>query len=228
MAQISFDFARFALDIKKSLVTPWLYYAEMEKKGGFEEPLIRAILFGVAAGIFNFVWGLFSLNDSAGIFGKAAGTEAGIGLLFWPVPFAVVMLMAGGLLVHLLSRVCGGNLEYEAGVRVALPILALYPVASFLAFAYRLHFYAGLALSLISVFYSIWMLYQGLEKGLSGDRVRARLVCAGLVVLIVLLTTSSVINYRTLAQNRPLPGGEVEEIRELLDRARAESKFAIQ
>ena len=71
MSESSFDINAFIKESKDVLVTPKSYFATMKITGGLGEPIIKALIYGVVAGIISFLWSLFHLGG--GMFGGGVG-----------------------------------------------------------------------------------------------------------------------------------------------------------
>ena len=81
MAEAGFDFQKFIEDSKSVLTAPKEYFSSMPKTGGFVEPLIKATIYGLVAGVLYFIWGLLHLfrGECAGLRvadGAVAGKRA--------------------------------------------------------------------------------------------------------------------------------------------------------
>ncbi|HMB20028.1 MAG TPA: hypothetical protein VKQ10_03090, partial [Spirochaetota bacterium] len=103
-----FNFAQFIDDSKNTLTNPKEYFASMAKEGGFGEPIIKALLYGLVAGLITFIWGIIGLSAAGGLgamFGGAVGIMAIVGGLI----FALIGLFIGGLIMLIISAICGGN-----------------------------------------------------------------------------------------------------------------------
>ncbi len=65
----------------------------MKTSGGMAEPVIKALIYGVVAGVIVFLWGVIGLGGRLGVFG------AGIGVM-------VTDLDVIGALIGLIYRCC--------------------------------------------------------------------------------------------------------------------------
>ncbi|HKL38691.1 MAG TPA: hypothetical protein VJ876_07320, partial [Bacteroidales bacterium] len=87
MANEGFSLNRLYSDSKKALFQPKDYFSTLPVEGGIGEPLIKALVYGVVAGIFVLLWSLFNVTGyTAGMFGGMIG----IGGFFWSIIAAVI------------------------------------------------------------------------------------------------------------------------------------------
>ena len=56
MAEGGFDFKKFLDETKATLITPAEYFAVMPKEGGFGDPLVKAVIYSLIAGIIGFIF----------------------------------------------------------------------------------------------------------------------------------------------------------------------------
>lgn len=188
MSNEGFNFSKFIADSKNSLMNPKDYFASMATTGGFVEPLIKAVLYGLLAGIFTFLWGMLKIGTiDTGMLGGILGTTVGIVGFIWSIIGALVGLFIGGVIMLIISAICGGSTDYEANLRVVAslmvisPINALFGVLGFIPFLGTI---VGLAISL----YSIWMLYHALNESLKAKAATSKVISIVLAVLLALFT----------------------------------------
>ena len=58
MANESIDFNKILKDSRETLLNPKEYFKSMPLSGGLAEPLIKAAIYGVVAGLFALLWSL--------------------------------------------------------------------------------------------------------------------------------------------------------------------------
>ena len=58
----SFDLNAFIKESKETLLNPKAYFSTMRTAGGMAEPVIKALIYGVVAGIIVLLWGLLVLG----------------------------------------------------------------------------------------------------------------------------------------------------------------------
>ena len=188
MSNEGFNFSKFIEDSKNSLMNPKGYFTSMATTGGFVEPIIKAVLYGFVAGIFTFLWGVLKIGAiDAGVFGGMLGTTVGIMGFIWSIIGALIGLFIGGVIMLIISAICGGSTDYEANVRVVASLMVISPIKAlfgFLGFISFLGLIVGLAISL----YSIWMLYHALNESLKAKVATSKVISIVLAVLLALFT----------------------------------------
>lgn len=182
-----FDFQQFINDSREVLVNPKEYFMRMETTGGLGEPIIKALIYGAISGFFTMIWSLFKIGSAAG--GFLAG-GVGIAAFFFTIIGAVIGAFIGGLIVLILSSISSGNNEYEANMRVAVSLMVVMPISSFLNIFGGIHYWLNTIISLGVNLYAIYMLYFGLIHALKGKQQTAKvlgLVLGGIMVLFSLI-----------------------------------------
>ena len=101
----SFDLNAFIKESKETLLNPKAYFSTMRTAGGMAEPVIKALIYGIVAGIIVFLWGLLGLGGQAGVFGAGIGAMG----LVYTVVSAVIGLFIGAVIVLIISAICKGN-----------------------------------------------------------------------------------------------------------------------
>lgn len=183
MSNESIDFKKILKDSRETLVNPKGYFASMALSGGLAEPLIKAAIYGVLAGLFSLLWSLLGFSAiGAGIWGGAVGIMA----LIWSVIAAIIGLFIGGAIMLVISAICGGNTDYEANVRVTASLMVLYPINSFLAFFYAVNFTLGGVVALVVSLFGLYLLYHAAIQALKGKESSVRIVAIVLLILALL------------------------------------------
>lgn len=198
MAETGFNFSKFIADSKKTLLSPKEYFTGMEKSGGMVDPIIKAVLYGLAAGIISFILGLLRLGGMGagmGMFGSAVGIGA---LIFTPI-MAVIGLFIGGVIMLILSAISGGSTDFEANVRVAAALCVLMPVNALLSIFGRISIYLALVIMMLVSLYGLWMTFLALAHTLSAKESVAKIVMIVLAVLAIILSISSFAAMRTVS-----------------------------
>jgi len=179
MSNESIDFKKILNDSRETLLNPKGYFASMPLAGGLAEPLIKAAIYGVLAGLFALLWSVLGFSAmGAGILGGAVGFMS----LIWAVIGAIIGLFIGGVIMLVISAICGGNTDFEANLRVTASLMVIYPINAFLAFFYAINFtlagLVGLAVSL----YGIYLLYHAVIQALKGKESSVKIVAIVLLV----------------------------------------------
>lgn len=184
MSNESIDFKKVLNDSRDTLLNPKGYFASMPLAGGIAEPVIKGAMYGVLAGLFSLLWSVTGFSVvGAGMLGGAVGFMA----LVWSVIGAIIGLFIGGVLVLVISAICGGNTDYEANLRVAASLMVLYPINAFFAFSYGISFTLGGVIALLVSLYSLYLLYHAVIHALKGKESTAKIVAIVLLVLSLLV-----------------------------------------
>ena len=193
MADSIFDFSKFIEDSKQTLLSPKEYFTSMAKEGGYGEPVIKALIYGLIAGVISFIWALPNLGAVGGLFGGYAAGGASIMVIIMSLIFAVISLFIGGIIMLIISAICGGNTNYEANVRVVASLMVLSPVNALLSFTMGISLYLGSIISLLVMIYGIWLLYNALVNALTAKEGAAKVVSIIIVIIPVILFLSSLL-----------------------------------
>jgi hypothetical protein len=186
MAGSGFDFQKLINDSKATLMSPKDYFASMAKEGGFVEPIIKALIYGIVAGVISMIWFLLNLYTAKwGMFGVGAGF-----ILLNAIVGAVIGLFIGGIIVLIISAICGGSTKFEANVRVTAALMVLSPVSALLSFLGGISLTLGTLVSGIVSLYGLYLLYNALVKSLGAKEGTAKIVCIILAALVVIFMFS--------------------------------------
>jgi len=199
MANEGFTLNRLFEDSKKALFRPQAYFSSMASEGGIGEPVVKALVYGVIAGIFVLLWSLLNVS---GFTGGMFGGMVGIGGFITSILGAVIGVFIGGLIILIISAICGGNTDFEPNIRVAAAIMVLFPINAFLGFFDGISYALGSLISLLVNLYGIYMLYLALKGVLAAKEQTSRIVSyvlAGVMVLflVVGLATRSAVERAT-------------------------------
>ncbi len=182
MSNESFNFNQFIKDSINSLTKPKAYFAEMPVKGGFGVPIIKALIYGIIAGIFTFLWSVLKIGGAAaglGIFGGAIGIMAFI----WVVVGALIGLFIGAVIILIISAICGGSTDYEANARVTASMMVLMPIGALFGF---IGGGVGSLIGFIINLYGLLMLYHALNQPLKGKEGTAKIITIILAVILAI------------------------------------------
>lgn len=187
MATEGFNLKRLFQDSRKALLQPKAYFSTMSVEGGLGEPLLKALVYGVVAGIFVLLWSLLNLS---GVTGGILGGAAGIAGFFGSIIGAVIGVFIGAVVVLIVSAICGGNTDFEPNMRVAATIMVLLPVNAFLGFFGAISLTLSSIISLLVNLYGIYMLYFAVQGVLKAREQPARVVSyvlGGVLVLFLII-----------------------------------------
>jgi len=177
----SFDLNAFIKESKDVLVNPKSYFSTMKTTGGLVEPLIKAIIYGVVAGVITFLWSIFGIG-AVGMFGGAIGVMTFV----WSIIAAIIGLFIGAIIVLIISAVCKGSTDFESCARVVAATMVIMPINALLGFTVGISSTVGMIISLGVNLFALYLLYHGLIQALKAKPETTRIVMYVLAVLLVL------------------------------------------
>jgi len=183
MSNEKIDFNKILKDSRETLLNPKEYFASMPLSGGFVEPLIKAAIYGTLAGLFSLLWNVLGFS-AMGI--GAWGSAVGIMSLIWSVIGAMIGVFIGGVVVLVISAICGGNTDFEACVRISASLMVVYPISAFLAFFYAISFTLGGIVGLVVNLYALYLLYEAIIQALKGKESSMKIVLIVLALIVLL------------------------------------------
>ena len=182
MSESSFNFNSFIKDSIDVLVKPKSYFSTMKTTGGIAEPLIKAVIYGVIAGLIALIWGLLKIGGSVGILGGAVGVM----MFVWYVIGAVIGLFIGAVILLIISAICKGSTDFEANTRVTASLMVIMPIGALLGFISGLNLTAGSIVSLAVNLFTLYLLYHGLVEALKAKPQTSKILTIILAALLVL------------------------------------------
>jgi len=183
MSNEKIDFYKILKDSRDTLLNPKEYFAAMSLTGGFVEPVIKAAIYGTLAGLLSLLWSVLGFSAlGAGTLGGAVGIMA----LIWGVIVAIIGVFIGGVVVLVISAICGGNTDFEACVRVSASMMVVYPISACVAFFYGINFTLGGVIALLVNLYGLYLLYEAIIKALKGKESSMKIVLIVLAVIVML------------------------------------------
>ncbi len=199
MSDSGFDFKKIIDDTKGVLTSPAEYFASMSKEGGFVEPLIKALVYSVIAGVIGSIVGFITIKMSP--LGALVGMGTMISSMLWGLVGALIIgiigLFLGGLLIMLASMISGGNKEYEAAVRVAASLMVISPIRSLFAFLSDVNIWLGMVVSIALSLYGIYLLYIALIKSLGGKELAAKIIAGVLCLFPAFTLLNTILCYQS-------------------------------
>lgn len=184
MSEQKFDFNQFISDSKETLLNPKSYFASMKLDGGMGEPLIKALIYSVVAGVLYLIWSFLIVG---GVAGGMWGGAAGIGAFFFTIIGGVIGVFIAALIILIISSICSGNNDFEANLRVAASLMVMFPIGA-LASVFMFNFYLGTIVSFLVNLYSLYLLYIAVTTALKGKDQTAKiimLVLAGIMLIFL-------------------------------------------
>ena len=132
------------------LINPLKFFADMERTGGYLEPLVFAVAAGLAAGIIRMVIGLAGWG-----FYMTAGAAL-VAIVLTPIFVGIGSFIGGGIF-YLIWQAMGSKASFETAYRCAAYVTAIAPFAVLI----RLIPYAG---GVIALAWGCWLLVVASEK----------------------------------------------------------------
>jgi len=180
----TFDFNKFLKESKETLLNPKSYFSSMKDSGGFTEPLIKALIYGITTGIIYLIFYFFKIQTlGLGYMGNAVG----FGEFFRIVISAVIGLFIGAVILLIISSICKGNTDFEINTRVSASLMVVMPIYALLSIFMGIYIYLGFVINLILFIYMLWLLYNGLCETLKCKKESARIVCYVFITILVLV-----------------------------------------
>jgi len=121
----SIDFAAIPQTAIRVLTSPAAFYRDMQKTGGFIEPLVFMVALGVISGIVQAVLNLLHLNVMGGL---AAGVGA---IIILPIAIAILGFISAGI-AFIIWKLMGSEESYETAYRCVAYTGALSPITTIL------------------------------------------------------------------------------------------------
>ena len=184
MNNLNLILQKFFKETTETLLNPKAYFFSMSLEGGYAEPVLKAAIYGIVAGLFSLLWSQLGMSAVGGA--GALGGAAGLASLFWSVLGAVVMVFIGGAVMFIISSACGGNNNFEANVRVASSLMAVYPINAFLSFTYGISFALGGIVGLVMSLFSVYLVYHAAIEALKGRHSSVKIAAIVLVVFALI------------------------------------------
>lgn len=178
----SFDLNACIRESKETVKTPKSYFAALKTSGGIGEPVIKALIYSVVAGVIVFLWGVLGLGGQTGVFGAGIGAMA----LVWTIIGAMVGLFIGAVVLLIISAICKGNTDFEACLRVTASVMVVFPIGALLGFTSGISLWLGAIVGLCVNLFALYLLYYGLTETLKANPGTARIVMYVLAAILVI------------------------------------------
>ena len=178
----SFDLNVFIKESKETLLNPKTYFSTMKTSGGMGEPVLKALIYSVVAGVIVYLWGILGLGGVAGVFGAGISAMAFV----WTIIGAMIGLFIGAVVVLIISAICKGNTDFEACLRVGASVMVLFPVTAILGFITGISPVLGAIIGLCVNLYGLYLLYFGLTESLKANPGTTKIVMYVLAALLVI------------------------------------------
>jgi len=166
MENQNFSMSAFIADSKQALLKPEEYFGTMSTAGGFGPPIIKALIYGALAGLFNLIWSFLKLSYAGGAFGGMFGGAVGILAFFGSIIGALIGLFIGAVIILILVAIASGKTDFEPIIHVSAALMVIMPVSAFLNVFSAIHPILGSVISLAVNLYALWMLFHAMTKTL--------------------------------------------------------------
>ncbi len=186
MEQKNFDLSTFFEESKQALIKPEDYFSSMSTEGGFGPPIIKALIYGLIAGVINLIWSFLKISSVGGAFGGMLGGAVGILALIWSIIGALIGLFIGAVIILILVSIANGKTDFEPILHVQAALMVIMPVSAFMNVFSAIHPILGSLLSLAVNFYMLWMLFNAMTKVLGAKVDTSKIIMYVLGGLLVL------------------------------------------
>lgn len=178
----TFDLNSCIKESKETILNPKGYFAALKTSGGLAEPVIKALIYSVVAGVIVFLWGVIGLGGQAGVFGAGIGAMA----LVWTIIGAMAGLFIGAVILLVISAICKGNTDFEACLRVTASVMVIFPISALLGFFSGISPTLGALVGLCVNLFALYLLYFGLTETLKANPATSRIVMYVLAVILII------------------------------------------
>lgn len=180
----TFDFNAFIKESKDTLLNPKSYFEALKITGGLIDPLIKAVIYGLIAGVFAFLWNILNISSITSMF---FGDGGGIFLVFKYAFVSVVGLFIGAVMTLIISSICKGSTDFESNVRVTASIMVILPILVFLGAIGSFSFSLGIIVVLIIFIFVLWLLYNSLILTLKARPDTSRIVVYVFLAIFIIM-----------------------------------------
>jgi hypothetical protein len=183
MGTFTFDLNKFREDSKNTLLNPGRYFSSVSLTGGFSEPIVKSVAYGILTGLVYLICWFFRIRSfGAGYIGEAVGLLAFLKIILGTALGSAI----GALILSLLAVFCNGNSGFEANYHVTSSLLTFIPVYSVLSISWNIGFFPGLCVTTIAFVFFLWLLYYAMIKALKCKRKNVKIIVWGFLLVILL------------------------------------------
>lgn len=163
-----FNFKSFIDETKRVLVNPKTYFSAVKEAPGMGNSVIKALIYGVIAGVFASLWSLSLLP------------------LIWSIIGALIGLFIGAVFILIVSSIAKGKTDFTVMTFVAATLMVVYPIQQLFGFIDSFSPFLGTLVSIAISLYSLYILFYALTEFLNADLKTSKiisLVLAGLLII---------------------------------------------
>ena len=186
MSDGSYMLKKIYEDTRQALLRPEHYFAAIETKSGWAEPIMKALIYGITSGLFILLW---SFLDIIGVTEGIFSGDVGVVGFFITIIGAVVGIFVGGFLIIIISYICNGNINFTSALYIAAAVMVFLPLNAFIGIFDGINYVLGLLISLGMNLYGLYMLYTAVTVTLKTEKKPARIIfyVLGGILLLSLL-----------------------------------------
>ncbi|MHA1540635.1 MAG: hypothetical protein ACTSXL_05480 [Alphaproteobacteria bacterium] len=176
------DFKTFITDARDLLLRPKKLFESIKTNNDFDEPIVKAGVYGLLAGIISVLVGVFS----------GQGLVSLTKLISLPILSVFITFGAAGILLFI-SYLANGKMDFEASVKAVSSKIFLYPIIVLLS-AVSITFPLLVFSTVLVDMFLLYLGYSMIVYCLNADLKRARIIFGilGLLMLGFYLTDYSI------------------------------------
>ncbi len=166
-------------------MNPKDYFSKVQLSGGFGDPVIKVLIYGVIIGLLKFLWSItgFSFASGSWLFGGGVGVLA----LFGSIIGALISLFIGGAIFLVISSIFKGNADYEANARIVASLMIISVVQAVFGFFDGINLYLSATVSIAISFWGLYIAYIALTVALKNQEKGVKIL---MIVFAVIITIS--------------------------------------
>ncbi len=196
-ASSTFNLSKLVEDAKSVVTDSVGFYRNMQKTGGYAEPVIFVVVMAAITGLLVAVFSMFGIGQVGGM---AVGVFA---VIVMPI-FAVIGSFIGALIMFVIWKLMGSPHGFETAYRCVAYATAIYPITFFLSLVP----YIG---SIIGVCWGMYLMFTASQEVHGIARQTAMIAFGVMALLAVFFQVSSEIAARKMAAKMDEFGGSMEE-----------------
>ena len=124
MSEQAIDFVKMTDDAIKVVTDPKGFYASMPQKGGFQTPIIFAVIMSLAAAAVTFVLAVLNMGAMSSM-----GFGAISAFIVYPIGIVLFSFIVAAIM-YVVWRLMGSEKDFEVAVRCVAYSTAVMPIAA--------------------------------------------------------------------------------------------------
>ncbi|MBN1898336.1 MAG: YIP1 family protein [Spirochaetes bacterium] len=163
------------IDISKQvIVSPKQYFSALKENPSRKETIMISVLYGLVAGIINFIYSLLP----AEAFARFIEIQAGFLTIILTPLIALLSLYLGSIFILLLSFLLKGKRDFLMILRMVASFQVMMPIYSFLRITYALDGSLGMILEMMAFLYVLWLVYNAFLYTVGVKKIGAIIIVA--------------------------------------------------